>query len=83
MNGGKGAEQFLVITDLESEHLRNLITMHVGREANKKRAIPIYEFWKESGTEGIQGPFKGGMKLVKEELDTHTPSLKGSSSVSF
>lgn len=41
MNGGKGAEQFLVIIDLESEHLRNLITMHVGREANKKQAIPI------------------------------------------
>lgn len=32
-----GWKQKLVISDLGSEHLRNLITMHIEREAKKKK----------------------------------------------
>ena len=52
-----GSRNFLVISDLGSEHLRNLITMHIEREAEKKKqkkkkSIPICK-WKASGIEGI------------------------------
>lgn len=36
MNSDLEAKKFLVVIDLGSEHLRNLVTMHIEREANKK-----------------------------------------------
>ena len=38
-----GWKQKVVISDLGSEHVRNLITMHIEREAKKKKkkSIPI------------------------------------------
>lgn len=53
-----GSRNFLVISDLGSEHLGNLITMHIEREAEKKKqkkkkkSFPICK-WKASGIEGI------------------------------
>lgn len=91
MNSGM---KFLVKIDV-GWTLRNLIAMHIEREANKKQTIPLCELWEVPicGTQELKGfryPLKvrwswkyGDMNLVKGELDTHTPSLKGSSSVTF
>ena len=40
MNSCLEAEKFPVIIDLGSERLRNLITMHIEREAKKKKPFP-------------------------------------------
>lgn len=46
-----GWKQKLVISDLGSEHLRNLITMHIEREAKKKKKEKAFLYVNEKHQE--------------------------------